>query len=395
MKKTISKILSITLFVAILLSISSMSAFAQSIYLEDFSTASQENFSDYISQDANDFVTEYYKDMVSYAKEYKISFGLTNDDFSNIRIGEPFFILNLESESQEPIYYYPLLNSDNEFVLLLTVINTNHSWQCSMDNELVDELNLIDYYYIDYVFYKVNDTIIAQNSNDIQYMNSTVYNNPYCVLSYDQIHNILINSISTMKKINVEKNIEIANGLPTIEKYSPAYSSVVSTTDFQEKMLKLYNSKGQGNYGRCWAASVATIANYLNGTNISAAKVCNDMGIGYNAGGSITDKQTALKKYGISYNNTRSRSLSWAEITKNINYKKPVALSCSSSAGWHAVTLVGYRSFKVNQFIAIWDSATNSGAGATKIIYYSGSSTTFQSSTTGPVFTWVYSLSRY
>ena len=104
------------------------------------------------------------------------------------------------------------------------------------------------------------------------------------------------------------------------------------------------------------------------------------MNIDYDAGVSIYDKQNALIKYGIFYSKLRNRTLSWTEIKKNIDNKNPVAMSAVATNAWHAVTLVGYRSFKVNQYV---------------VIYYSGANTTFQSSASGPIFTWIYSLSQY
>lgn len=70
-------------------------------------------------------------------------------------------------------------------------------------------------------------------------------------------------------------------------------------------------------------------------------------------------------------------------------------MSAVATDAWYSVTLVGYRSFKVNQYVAIWDSASNGNNGATKVIYYSGANTTFQSSASGPIFTWKFSLSQY
>ena len=122
---------------------------------------------------------------------------------------------------------------------------------------------------------------------------------------------------------------------------------------------------------------------------------CDVMNIDYDAVGSIYDKQNTLIKYGIFYSKLRNRTLSWTEIKKNIDNKNPVAMSAVATNAWHAVTLVGYRSFKVNQYVAIWDSASNGNNGATKVIYYSGANTTFQSSASGPIFTWIYSLSQY
>ncbi len=397
MKKYNNKILAYILTLCIILSILTVPVFAQETSTSSFFTKSQENFSKYIPENINGFAISLYKDITNYAQEYKTSFNLENNDFYHIRLGEPFYIINLKSNAQSTIYYYPLLNLKNEFILMMTIIDTNHALQCCLDNELIDELNNIGYFYNDYIFYKHSNTILAQNTDNICYSIDPVLK---CVepenTSYNKLHEKLIYSLCAMEKVNIDENIaEFENG-PTPEKYAPSFSIEIDDPEYKEKMLSLNNAKGQGNFGRCWAASVATIANYINGTNITAAQICDEMEIGYDDGGTIIDKQTALGNHGITYNNIRYRSLDWAEITLNINDKKPVAISASSSSNsWHAVTLVGYRNVRVNQFIAIWDSAANSNTGATRIIYYSGSYTTFQSSTSGPTYTWLYSLSAH
>lgn len=319
---------------------------------------------------------------------------MSADDFCKIKLGEPFCIFDADHVSQQAVFYYPILNDDNQYILLLTVIDTNHSLQGSLDNELVNDLNTIDYLNTDYVFYKTNEKLIACCQTNVIFLNAQTYDDPYSDMDYESIHENLILSMKHFEEYNIEENQSNSNTIP-LETYSPAFSSVVNDTDYKDKMLKLYNAKGQGNYDRCWAASVATIANYLKGSNVSAANVCDIMNISYNAGGSIIDKQNALKKYGISYNKLRYRTLNWTEIQKNIDKKKPVAMSASAGSVWHAVTLIGYRSFTVNQYIAIWDSAANGNNGTTKVIYYSGAYTTFQFSTTGPVFTWKRALSQY
>lgn len=159
--------------------------------------------------------------------------------------------------------------------------------------------------------------------------------------------------------------------------------------------MKLYNAKGQGNYGMCWAASVATIVNYLKGNNITAKQVCNKMGIGYNEGGTINDKQKALKKYSINYNHINQSTISWSKVKSNVNNKKPIAISASANSGknWHAVTIIGYQNYKVNDYIVIWNSGLNGGNGGSQVIYYYNKYTTFQYG--GSSYTWVKTLSYY
>lgn len=79
----------------------------------------------------------------------------------------------------------------------------------------------------------------------------------------------------------------------------------------------LYNKKGQGNYGLCWAASIATICNSFNGSDITAKHVANKMHIGYNESKGVYNSQQAMKAYGVSYNNINGMQLyrmSWSEL---------------------------------------------------------------------------------
>lgn len=64
-------------------------------------------------------------------------------------------------------------------------------------------------------------------------------------------------------------------------KYAPQVVDVEIGTG---KKCELYYRQTQGNYGLCWAASIATIANYLNGTNYTAMQIADKEGIGYNKG---------------------------------------------------------------------------------------------------------------
>lgn len=146
---------------------------------------------------------------------------------------------------------------------------------------------------------------------------------------------------------------------------------------------------GQGAYANCWAASVATIVNYRKSSYYLTAKaVCDKMGIGYNAGGTIYDKRNALKKYGYNYNYIRNSQLSWSQIWSNLSGKWPIAMSTSSSNSAHALTLVGCRNARGLYYITVWNSATSAYE---TMQYISNGKTTYMMN--NAIFTWTKSLS--
>lgn len=223
-------------------------------------------------------------------------------------------------------------------------------------------------------------------------LNSILFS-PLC---YIDKYKIIVKSLNHTEQANID--IEIQNSIRQdviAESYIPKFSTNTSNSFSCFKTMKLYNAKGQGNYGMCWAASVATIVNYLKGSNITAKQVCNKMGIGYNEGGTINDKQKALKKYSINYNHINQSTISWSKVKSNVNNKKPIAISASANSGknWHAVTIIGYQNYKVNDYIVIWNSGLNGGNGGSQVIYYYNKYTTFQYG--GSLYTWVKTLSYY
>lgn len=82
------------------------------------------------------------------------------------------------------------------------------------------------------------------------FLNAQTCDNPYSATNYESIHENLILSLKNFKEYNVEENLLNSDTLQ-LETYSAAFSSVVNDSDYKEKMLKLHNAKGQGNYSRC------------------------------------------------------------------------------------------------------------------------------------------------
>ena len=154
----------------------------------------------------------------------------------------------------------------------------------------------------------------------------------------------------------------------------------------------------QGPYGLCWAASVATICNYLNGTNVTAKNVADKMGIGYNTGGGLYEAQVALSKYGVTYNNyndslNAQNRMSWSELKTNINNKYPVYVEShvngNISDDGHAVTAYGYSVAAGSNYVIMW----NSGSETSVTAEFKESGTTFAYN--NKRYTWTYTLSKY
>ena len=163
MKKSI---ISITLIFTIMISMLSQTGIlvkADDNLEFSFVTNSSINFSEYIPNEVNNYAITHYEEITDCVKCFKRYFNLDENDFTDINIGEPFFIYTDDEFKQDDIFYYPIVNDNNKIILTMSIINTNHGWQYSISSEFVDKLNEIDYYNIDYIFYKTNDTIIAES----------------------------------------------------------------------------------------------------------------------------------------------------------------------------------------------------------------------------------------
>lgn len=86
MKKFLSKLLIDLIICSIFATSFVVSACAQSVNDNVFFTFSNENFSEFIPDEANKFAIQIYNEMTLYAKDYRTSFNLSTDDFYNIKL---------------------------------------------------------------------------------------------------------------------------------------------------------------------------------------------------------------------------------------------------------------------------------------------------------------------
>lgn len=338
------------------------------------------------------YAKEHYQEAVEVVKTYDNYYKATATQLENVKLGTPFAIYELDELVQDEIYYYPLLDSKNNIVLLMSVIGTTDGWSISVSEEWVEELKKLGDITSEFIFYKSGDNLYAENKTDefcivgrvdssIDAFRKKTYLNKKRAVSYAAGHFVKTNT-RRIKITNENRN----------ETYAPSFSTSTSSS----KICSLYNKKGQGNYGLCWAAAVSTICNYRRGTNITPKAVADKMHIGYHDGANLYKAQQALNRFGVTYNNlnwSAADRMSWASLKLNINDKYPVYVAAKCPKYGHAVTAYGYTIASGTKYVALWNSGENNNKGKSISVVFKESGTTFAYNNT--TYTWMYSVSRY
>lgn len=297
----------------------------------------------------------------------------------NIRIGDSFVVYDLEKPEQEGLYYYPIMREgSDQIIALISLMDTSVGWQYTIDTNWVDELNSINYNKEDYIFYTDNGSLVAQSKKKKKMLTGKGVKDDFDNKSLETKKKIMRTKFKWIKKIDVEEKMKRAKNLPL--GYTPT-----TTNELGYYYCNLYNGQGQGPYGLCWAASVATVANYLNGTAYTAKNVADMMGKDYNAGGFPEEIATAINNLGSRYYYTY-QTQSFKTIMRHIGFRKPMVICGWNSTAGHAVTIYGYRNLANGQYVMIWNSALNNNTGGVSITTYSSSGMTF--ATGSNVFTW-------
>lgn len=241
-------------------------------------------------------------------------------------------VYDLDKADQDEIYYYPI-TIDGKIVMVLSVMGTSEGYSLSVSEEMVKELNELEYTKNRYIFLKSGENLVAENShNDVCVKGKKTYKiSQFCKNSYSKKVNTVVESMKKYVKCDVQKQKK-----NPVEKYTPQFST--STSAY--KRLALYNARGQGYYA-------------------------------------------------IAYNVLLNKQASWSKIQSNIAAKKPIAASATSTIGGHAVTIYGYRWVGTSQYVILWNSGLNSGKGGTQIVYYKPTVTFAYAGTT---FTWYRTL---
>lgn len=160
--------------------------------------------------------------------------------------------------------------------------------------------------------------------------------------------------------------------------------------------LVLQNDRNGNLVGLCWAASAATIIRQQTGNRtIEAPDIADEMGIGYNSGGSIVDARTAMINHGCTtqYQAISRQAVNFYEIENCINNQYPIYMNCGSQSNpdeGHAVTMTGYN--LNTSSLQYYDSAMNEfewvgfADGSSATIYSLGEYYTWNASVMIPIY---------
>ena len=332
----------------------------------------------------------YIKEITTY---YHKTLNIEIDDMEKITIGTPFLIYSLSDSNQSEIYYYPVININNNQIIVTIEVLKNalaDEWTYNIGTEYVDSLNKINYKDGQYIFYDYNGEVYYDNGiQSLTFSNkktSAKIVENFKQLDYSRKIETISNRISSF---STKENIKLPS--QKITNFRMGYTPTMTGTTCQ-----LYNPVGQGNYNLCWAASVATIVNYRQGTNFSAKNVADAEGIGYNAGGTLENAKNCLHRYGLTDYSIVYNTLNWNQVNENIlKRQKPFYMSLfyDFNAMGHAVICLGCNESAVYQFICIWNPGENNGNGSAKIIKYYPAATTL--SYAGKNWVWYYTISSY
>ena len=354
MNRSKKRLISFSLFLVMLL------LFFRPFYVKAFDNTDNlfsKNITDKIPNDAVRYIKENYIDVIDIIKTNIDKFNIDENTIYNLKLGKPFVIYDFTEEKQDEIYYFPLLN-DKNVILVISVMGTTVGWNISASEDMVSYLNIIDYASDNYIFYGTDNRIVCESLDEIIYLSGKdnhSYNN-FETIDFKEKINIISKRIDNFIKTDTSKVILDA---PNTEKST----------------LTLYNPKGQGTLQICWAATVATITNYINRSNYTALDVCDMMGVYEGTFWSVS--QLALQNYGIAYE-YRFRQLTLSEVKNNLNDGWPIYETAGDgNNNWHAVTVYNHSMPSTTDYISIWNPGINGGSGGTQVITYNPNGCTF------------------
>lgn len=376
MKKKLKRILSVLVAV-------SFSIYSLNVYQIAYAS---ELYGKLIPIEAEEYASDNYKKGLDIVLERKDLYGISGQT-SEFQLCEPYIVydVNEDGQGQAPLYYFPIKDKKEDIVLVMAVFLTENGWSYSLGKDMAEELNEAEYLEEECVVYGDEDTICVENKDE--------------TINDENISGSDLKKFSSKgfqsKKKEIENNYSVDYDVSYDVDYEDTELSVegsgFATATSNCRLLAVSNAvvnqriNGEQK-GICWAATIATIYNYIMDKKISAKKVCDSINHDY-SGGNDTDIKSALKYFKLDYNS--KGVLGYSTIKTNIKAKKPVYMRTISTneRKRHAVTLIGYDERIDGQYISVWNSAKEDY----ETLKYDGESTSFGMSSY--VFHWCASYS--
>ena len=323
-------------------------------YTNIYANTENSLYKDYIPEEAYSYAAENYRDGLGVILDNVKLYGIRGK-IEDFQLCDPYIVYDVEKEVQEPLYYFPIKNNQEKIVLVMAVFLTENGWSDSISGCMADELNDKNYLEEECLIYGDSDEICVENK-DNQADTERVDGADIEKFTKKDFRN---KKKEFKKKYKVDFNVQLEEDNNKCI-YQSSFLISTATNILLNTKNAAVNQKIDGeNEDICWAASVATIYNYIKNKNISAKKVCDNVGHKY-TGGTDKDILDAFKKHELNYIKVNS-TLDYDRIRSKLKEKKPISMATrtANNAYGHLVTLVGLDLGERNQpRITIWNSAT-------------------------------------
>lgn len=350
-----------------------------------------------IPEAAINYAQSRLKPLSQTVKQNSDDFGIDIKNVYKLKLGEPYVIYSsTDNGVQDPTYYFPVIEND-EIIMVLSVIEDDGIYSAVLEEGIANDLNDIDYQSDEnYIFYSDQENIYVESENSCDIIGEVD-------ICEQNITKSQINNAENFEHLSFEDKVEEITNTYAAEDINDKSETNETNIIFgaqgfstkQYNIVKLNTNKctvSQGNYGLCWAASVATTVRYRNFSKYSkltAKQVADKMQIGYNDGGSLSDMRKALTKYGVTGYNISNKQISFAKAKANILNQYPFIIGAISNKGGHAVTGIGYTTYGGINQVTFYNSGTNKCA----TVEYKTSGTKFSYANT--TFKWIGTVSKY
>ncbi|SEW10270.1 hypothetical protein [[Clostridium] fimetarium] len=126
-----------------------------------------------ITNKISGIVTKYdyepYNNMLEVVKSMLDIFNIKPSNLNNLTIGTPFIIYELDRDDQDGIFHYPVFDND-KVILNVSIMVVTSGLSISIDQDMVPQLNSINYASGSCIFYESNGSIVAESSNQNIYL---------------------------------------------------------------------------------------------------------------------------------------------------------------------------------------------------------------------------------
>ncbi len=319
-----------------------------------------------IPKEAIEYASDHYKDVLS----NKIESVYGEDKLlegKDLTLGKPSVIVFDPQKClhQDRIFYFPLYDQDGCICLVMSVIETTDGWTCCFSREWLNEF--------DRVYRKGKENIFLVDDSS-----SKMFLKRINKKQFDEL-DISLNTVDINSRIHDENDVL---------EYAPGF--YIDTDN--SKKCSLYNARGQGGNKLCWAASAATIINYIKGRSVTTMDVARAANV-VNEGASLSVTRKTMEKFDLFYPYVVNGYISWDLIKKCIKQKKPVYCAASCYEGGHAVVNHGYTVSAGEKYVIFWNPGINGGKGGeiTSSFRANGTLITYY----GHAYTWDAYLSYY